>query len=80
MSFFFQSETTEHHMLRGKLRFQISVYENEPTSIIAFALCSREYAHELKLLVDEARRTGLTESVISVKMARFVIESRNPGY
>ena len=60
------SEPTEHHLLRGRLRFQVSVYENEPTSIIAFALCSREYAHELKLLLDEERRVGLSESVASV--------------
>lgn len=62
------SELTEHHMLRGNLRFQVSVYENEPTSIIAFALCSREYAHELKQLVDERKKNnGITESMISVQ-------------
>ena len=55
-------------MLRGNLRFPVSVYENEPTSIIAFALCSREYAHELKLLVDERKKgNGITESMVSIQ-------------
>ena len=53
--------------MRGSLKFQISVYENEPTSIIAYALCSREYAQELKLLVDEGRKIGITESTVSLK-------------
>lgn len=55
------SDLTEHHLIRGNLRFHLSVYENEPTSIIAFALCSREYANELKFLLDEKKK-GMTES------------------
>lgn len=66
--FTFFSDSTEHHLIRGSLRFHVSVYENEPTSIIAFALCSREYANELKLLLDERRR-GITESTTQVTPA-----------
>ena len=30
----------------------VAIYEKEPTSIIAFALTSREYAEELQILLE----------------------------
>jgi len=46
------SKLNEHHTLRGALKIPVAIYEKEPSSVIAFALSSREYAREL------AKRNG----------------------
>ena len=44
----------------------VAIYEKEPTSIIAFALTSREYAEEFQLLV-ERKLTALVPNGTAVE-------------
>ena len=49
----------------------MSIYEKEPTSIIAFALSSREYLRKLKLLQERTavKLSGASAKVTEVKPA-----------
>jgi hypothetical protein len=45
----------------------VAIYEKEPTSIIAFALTSREYAEELQTLLDRKMTAALVPSGTAVE-------------
>ncbi|XP_064389208.1 1-phosphatidylinositol 3-phosphate 5-kinase-like [Halichondria panicea] len=59
------SQTTSITRCIALSLFPLSIYEKEPTSIIAFALSSREYLRKLKLLQE---RTAVKLSRASVKV------------
>lgn len=44
--------SSEHHSMQSVVTVPVSIYEKEPTSIIAFALSSRVYLYKLKLLQE----------------------------
>lgn len=56
-------DPSEHHTMYRSASLPVAIYEKEPTSIIAFALTSREYAEELHALVERkmATNTGTLE-------------------
>ena len=45
-------DLNEHHNMHKSLKIPIAIYEKEPTSLIAYALSSREYAQEYWALVE----------------------------
>jgi 1-phosphatidylinositol-3-phosphate 5-kinase len=45
-------DLNEHHNMHRSLKIPIAIYEKEPTSLIAYALSSREYAQEYWALVE----------------------------
>lgn len=60
-------EYSEHHTMPSHTDFPIAIYEKEPTSVIAYALSTRHYTNELKLL-REKKAMG-SAGVISVASA-----------
>ena len=50
-------ELNEHHNMHKSLKIPIAIYEKEPTSLIAYALSSREYAQEYWALVERKPST-----------------------
>ena len=55
-------ELNEHHNMHKSVKIPIAVYEKEPTSIIAYALSSREYAQELKSLMERSAKEGASHA------------------
>ena len=47
-------EFNEHHTMHSHTTLPIAIYEKEPTSIIAYALASREYTLKLVQLKDKS--------------------------
>ena len=46
-------ESHEHHTMHTHTTLPIAIYEKEPTSIIAYALSSRDYQARLQLLMEK---------------------------
>ena len=46
----------------------VAIYEKEPTSFIAFALTSREYAEELQAMVERKTAALGTNAAMEAKM------------
>jgi hypothetical protein len=51
-------ELNEHHNMHKSLKIPIAIYEKEPTSLIAYALSSREYAQEYWAMIERRRNTA----------------------
>lgn len=56
-------ELNEHHNMHKSLKIPIAIYEKEPTSLIAYALSSREYAQEYWAMVDRRHNTAQPEKL-----------------
>ena len=58
-------ELNEHHNMHKSLKIPIAIYEKEPTSLIAYALSSREYAQEYWALVEQRQTVAQPEKLVS---------------
>ena len=54
-------ELNEHHNMHKSLKIPIAIYEKEPTSLIAYALSSREYAQEYWAMIERRRNTAIQQ-------------------
>ena len=50
-------DLNEHHNMHKSLKIPIAIYEKEPTSLIAYALSSREYAQEYWAMIEKRRNS-----------------------
>ena len=58
-------DLNEHHNMHKSLKIPIAIYEKEPTSLIAYALSSREYAQEYWSLVERRHTTGAHSALLT---------------
>jgi 1-phosphatidylinositol-3-phosphate 5-kinase len=58
-------DLNEHHNMHRSLKIPIAIYEKEPTSLIAYALSSREYAQEFWALVERRPSAVQPERLLS---------------
>ena len=72
-------EYHEHHKMQGHTTVPVAIYEKEPTSIIAYALSSREYAAELKVLTDKTLAKHLPSVVGLGGVAEVKAPVASPG-
>lgn len=67
----------EHHLAPGVLDVSVSVYDDEPSSIIAYTLASRAYFDFLKLRAEhkKAQRQAKPEGASKKRTANFYADA-----
>lgn len=67
----------EHHLPPGALNVSVSVYDDEPSSIIAYTLASRSYLNFLKLRIEhkQAQRASKSDETAKRRDTAFYADA-----